>query len=44
MPTSELRKRYAGGDRFVTRIFREPKIYLTGTDDDLGKFVEDRTA
>ena len=38
-----FRKKYAEGDRFVTRIIKEPKIFLQGNADDLGKLVEDRT-
>lgn len=32
------------GDRFVTRIVNEPKIFLIGTNDDLGKLTQNRTA
>jgi predicted nucleotidyltransferase len=30
------------GDRFVTRIMKEPKLYLIGNTDDIGKFTQDR--
>ena len=32
------------GDRFITRIVTETKIFLIGTNNDLGKFIEDRPA
>ncbi|MGQ0835677.1 MAG: nucleotidyltransferase domain-containing protein [Gammaproteobacteria bacterium] len=33
-----------GGDRFVTRVLREPKLFVIGTEDDLGKLAQDRSA
>lgn len=44
MPKKEFVKKYQTKDRFVTRILKEPKIFLLGTADDLGKLVKDRTA
>lgn len=35
-------KKRAEGDRFVTRILKETKIFLIGTANDLGKLTEDR--
>lgn len=31
-------------DRFVTRVLREPKVFVIGAEDDLGKLAEDRPA
>ena len=36
--------KYRGGDRFVARVVKEPKIFLIGDADEFGKLVEDRTA
>jgi hypothetical protein len=36
MTPAEFRKHHKGGDRFVRRLMSEPKIFLIGTDDDLG--------
>lgn len=41
---TEFRKKFADGEPFIARVFEEPKIYLTGTEDDLGKLAGHRTA
>jgi hypothetical protein len=38
----EFRGKFLQGDRFVSRIVSEPKTYLLGTSDDLGKLVRGR--
>ena len=43
MTKDEFLQKYEHGDRFVTRIIEEPKIFLIGTDDDLGKLTENRS-
>jgi hypothetical protein len=30
-------------DRFVTRVLNEPKVFVMGDADELGKLIEDRT-
>ncbi|MDZ7737350.1 MAG: nucleotidyltransferase domain-containing protein [Gammaproteobacteria bacterium] len=42
MTAAAFRKKYHAKDRFVIRIMKEPKIFVTGTSDDLEKLVEDR--
>ena len=44
MTTAQFRMKYNEKDRFVSRIVREPKIYLTGDAGELGKLTEDRAA
>lgn len=44
MSRADFRRRFQKNDRFVERIVNEPKIYLTGSDDELAKLVQDRTA
>jgi len=44
MPKKDFLKKYEAKDRFVTRIVKEPKIFLLGTANDLGKLIKDRTA
>lgn len=44
MTPTAFRDKFAQGDRFVTRIVTEPKIFLIGTGDDLAKLTEDRSA
>jgi predicted nucleotidyltransferase len=44
MSADEFRDKFAHRDRFVTRIVREPKIFLTGSDDDFREFIADRPA
>jgi predicted nucleotidyltransferase len=41
---AEFRKKFADGEPFIARVFEEPKIYLTGAEDDLGKLAGHRTA
>jgi predicted nucleotidyltransferase len=38
----EFASKVAGADPFLTRVVEGPKIYLIGTDDDLGKLVKHR--
>lgn len=40
----DFARKYQRGDRFVTRVMNEPRIFLMGTEDDLGKLVENRAA
>jgi predicted nucleotidyltransferase len=42
MSKKEFRGKFLQEDRFVSRIVSEPKTYLVGTSDDLGKLVGDR--
>lgn len=44
MTEAVFRSKYHGRDRFVSRIAREPKIFLLGDARELGKLVEDRSA
>jgi predicted nucleotidyltransferase len=44
MQRDEFLQKYQHGERFITRIIEESKIFLIGTDDDLGKLIEDRSA
>jgi predicted nucleotidyltransferase len=44
MTTAVFRRKHRGGDRFVTRIVREPKIFLIGGARELGELAEDRSA
>jgi len=43
MPKSDFVKKQAEGDRFVARILKEPKLFLIGTTNDLGKLAKDRS-
>lgn len=43
MPTSDFVKKQRKGERFVTRVIEEPKLFLLGTANDIGKLAEDRT-
>jgi len=36
MTPAEFAAQHAAGERFVARVMREPKLFLMGTDDDLG--------
>lgn len=40
----EFRKKVEDGEPFLLRVLEGPKIYLKGTDDDLGKLVAHRSA
>jgi predicted nucleotidyltransferase len=42
MSVGEFSSKVLQGDRFVSRIVKEPKIFLKGGSDDLGKLVADR--
>jgi len=42
MTASEFSSKFLQADRFVSRIVKEPRIFLKGSDDDLGKLVTDR--
>ena len=44
MTTAAFRRKHMSGDRFVTRIVRESKIFLLGGAHELGELVEDRSA
>ena len=44
MGTAEFKAKYDKGDRFVSGLVKEPKIFVTGTVNDLKKLVEDRPA
>jgi predicted nucleotidyltransferase len=44
MTAAAFRTKYAEGDRFVTRLVKEPKIFLMGDAGDLGKLTQDRAA
>ncbi len=44
MPKADFMKKCADGDRFVSRILKEPKLFLLGTANDLGKLTKDRAA
>ena len=43
MTKDEFLQKYEHGDRFITRIMEESKIFLIGTDDDLGKLTGNRS-
>ena len=43
MTVSEFSGKFLQGDRFVSRIVKEPKIFLIGGSDDLGKLTTDRS-
>ena len=42
MSPDAIREKYRERDRFVTRVAREPKLFVTGTDDDFRQLVQDR--
>lgn len=42
MTVSEFSGKVLQGDRFVSRIVKEPRIFLKGGSDDLGKLTTDR--
>jgi predicted nucleotidyltransferase len=44
MPVSEFGSHYRERDRFVTRVMKEPKLFVIGTADVLGKLAKDRSA
>ena len=44
MGATDFKAKYDKGDRFVNRIVKEPKIFVTGTVNDLEKLIEDRPA
>ncbi len=44
MTPLEFRTKCGRADRFVSRIVREPKIFLLGDEHELGKLAEDRSA
>jgi predicted nucleotidyltransferase len=43
MSRSEFASQHREGDRFVTRVMKEPKLFVIGTADVLGKLAKDRT-
>jgi predicted nucleotidyltransferase len=44
MPKNDFRKKHGAGERFVARVIQEPKLFLLGTANDLGKLTKDRAA
>jgi predicted nucleotidyltransferase len=44
MPTTDFTAKLRSGDRFVSRLAREPKIFLIGDAGDFAKLAEDRAA
>jgi predicted nucleotidyltransferase len=42
MPRKQFHDKHAAHDRFVLRILQEPKLFLIGGMDDIGKLVENR--
>lgn len=44
MTEAAFRKKLETGDRFVTRVTREPKIFVIGDASEFGELAEDRTA
>jgi len=44
MPKSDFVKKHAEGERFVARVIKEPKLFLLGTANDIGKLAKDRAA
>jgi len=44
MSRRDFRAKRVEGDRFIMRVESEPKIFLIGTEDDLGELAENRPA
>jgi predicted nucleotidyltransferase len=44
MSTTAFQAKHRKGDRFVSRIVKEPKIFVIGDASELGKLTEDRAA
>lgn len=44
MTSTEFIQKFSQNDRFVCRVMDEPKIFVRGTANDLGKLVEHRTS
>ncbi len=44
MPRNDFIKKHAERDRFVARIVKEPKLFLSGAANDLGKLIKNRPA
>jgi hypothetical protein len=44
MTKAAFQSKYLRGDRFVQRIAKEPKIFVTGDASEFGKLAEDRAA
>lgn len=44
IPRDLFRKKLKEGDHFVARVIKEPKLFLIGTANDLGKLAKDRPA
>lgn len=44
MPVNDFRKKHAESERFVIRVTKEPKLFLIGTANDIGKLTKDRAA
>jgi predicted nucleotidyltransferase len=43
-PKREFRRKLAAGEPFLKRVLADKKLFVTGSDDDLGKFVAHRKA
>jgi len=43
MTRAALREKYQHGDRFISRVAKEPKIFVMGEPGEFGKLTEDRT-
>ena len=43
-PKKSFKTKVTAGDRFVARVMKEPKLFLVGNANDLGKFTKDRPA
>lgn len=41
IPKKNFMSKYANGDRFVERVIKEPKLFIVGADNDLGKLIKD---
>lgn len=41
---SELKKKLNDNNAFVTRVFKQPKLWIVGTENDIGEFGQDSTA
>lgn len=44
MTRAALREKYRQGDRFISRVAKEPKIFVMGEASEFGKLAEDRAA
>jgi predicted nucleotidyltransferase len=44
MTRAAFREKYRDGDRFISRVAKEPKIFVMGDSSEFGKLTEDRAA